>query len=109
MNISKGWMILNIVKDLWVFIRHIMWKAWKTHRQIRKGQRAIMQLEKRNGVCNTFLLFFEEAIAQDTDEDEIIWMLGTFIDTSDDDVRAEIGWEDVLSYATKYDVEIKSG
>ena len=106
--------MIKLIKDLWLFIRHVLWQAWKTHRQIMKSQRAIKKMEDKDGVCNTFLLFLEEAIAHNVHEEEIKWMIGTFLECSDDKVRAEESWEDVISYVKKYnvnplDLDYKSG
>ena len=106
---------MKIIKDLWNFIRYIIPNAWKTHRTIMKNQRAILKLENKYGVFHTFLRFLEEAIAHDDcPEEEIKWMLGTFIDCSDDKIRNEKEWEDILLYVEKYKVdplglEVKSG
>ena len=98
---------MKIIKDLWNFIRYIIPEAWRTHRRIMKNQRAIQKLEEKNGVCHTFLRFLEEAIASDNcQEEEIKWMIGTFIDCSDDKIRAEVEWEDVMLYVKQYKIDL---
>ena len=70
-----------------------------------KSQRRIEALEKQNGVCNTFLSFLEDAIEHQANEEEIKWMIGTFIDCSTEEIRAEESWADVVSYVNRYNVD----
>tara|TARA_R100000808_G_C2094713_1_gene113780 strand:+ start:58 stop:345 length:288 start_codon:yes stop_codon:yes gene_type:complete len=93
---------MRLLKDIWITIRYILPQAWRTQRDISRMEKHISKLEKKNGVCNTFLMFFESSIEHGVGREELEYMLQTFIDCADENILAEKEWDDILSYADNY-------
>ena len=93
---------MRFLRDIWVMLRYILPQAWKTQRSISFMEKHIAKMEKENGVCNTFLSFFELSLEQGVEEEHLVYMLETFLQCADDNIIAEKEWDDVTAYADKY-------
>jgi hypothetical protein len=65
-------------------------------------EKHISKMEKENGVCHTFLNFFELSQEHGVSEEELCYMLETFVSCANKDIIAEDEWTDVQSYVDKY-------
>jgi len=91
-----------MIRDLWTFIKLIP-KGWKTHRMWAKAERELLKKEKEYGIYKTFLMYFEEALLNQVDDEFLIVMLESFqedypIDVTDGDCMT------ILQYISKYEV-----
>ena len=93
---------MRLLRDIWILIRYIIPQAWKTQRQISFMENHIRKLENKNGACNTFLHFFELSQEHGVNDEELQYMLQTFIDCANEEIIAEDEWSDIILYADKY-------
>ena len=89
-----------MIRDIISFIKLIP-SGWKTHRSWQKAQRELLKLESKYGIYATFLLYFEEALADGIDDEFLIQMLNQFeteypIDENDEDCKV------IMQYMVKY-------